>query len=107
MFGFLKYFQYSNRSWQWKDVRKKHLESQPYCQACGRKDNLEVHHIVPVHINPSRELDGSNLITLCSKGCHLMFGHLMDYKSWNPHVVADCQSYLSKIKERPYHDKFT
>ena len=106
MFNFLKYFRYGGRSWKWKDVRKKHLEIQSYCQACGREDNLEVHHIIPVHINPSKELDETNLITLCSKGCHLMFGHLMDYKSWNPSVVADCQAYLSKIKKRPYHEKF-
>jgi hypothetical protein len=97
-------YRYSARSWKWKDVRKKHLENQPFCQACGRKDDLEVHHIEPVHKNPERELDPNNLITLCGKTCHLVFGHLMDYKSWNDSVVSDCESYLSKIQQRPYHE---
>lgn len=104
MFGFFKRFIFSSRSWKWKDVRKKHLEIQPTCQACGRKDDLEVHHIEPVHKNPNRELDPDNLITLCSKSCHFMFGHLMDYKSWNINVVSDCKTYLSKIQTRPYHE---
>ncbi len=105
MFNFLKYFRYGGRSWKWKDVRKKHLETQNSCQACGREDNLEVHHIVPVHVDENKELDPTNLITLCGKTCHLMFGHLMDYKSWNPNVEEDSNLYLSKIKKRPYHDK--
>jgi len=74
-------------------------------KACGRKEDLEVHHIIPVHKDPSKELDPNNLITLCGKTCHLMFGHLMDYKSWNPNVEEDSELYLSKIKMRPYHDK--
>lgn len=105
MLWFFKSLRYATRSWQWKDVRKKHLETQNSCQACGREDNLEVHHIVPVHVEPNKELDPNNLITLCGKTCHLIFGHLMDYKSWNPNVEEDSKHYLSKVKERPYHDK--
>ena len=92
------------RSSKWKDVRKRHLEKQPFCQACGREINLEVHHIEPVHKNSSRELDPSNLITLCSNNCHFIFGHLMDYKSWNINVVQDCEQYLLKIQSRPYNE---
>ena len=105
MFGFFKSLFFEQRSPKWSDIRKEHIKNQPFCQACGRSDNLEVHHIEPYHVDPSKELDLNNLITLCSKGCHLMFGHLMDYKSWNSDVVKDCQYYLSKIKTRPYHDK--
>lgn len=105
MFWFFRKLRYATRSWKWKDVRKKHLESQPFCQACGRSSDLEVHHIEPVHKNPDRELDPTNLITLCSKGCHLLFGHLMDYKSWNKDVILDSESYLNKIRQRPYHEK--
>lgn len=102
MFSFLKNFKYAFRSWKWSDVRKAHLKIQPHCQACGRKDDLEVHHIEPVHLNPDRELDPTNLITLCAKTCHLTFGHLMDYKSWNSDVVNDCLNYYSKLQKRPY-----
>jgi 5-methylcytosine-specific restriction protein A len=95
---------YFGRSSSWPRVRKEHLKNQPFCQACGRKDNLEVHHIEPYHKNPGRELDPENLITLCGKSCHLVFGHLMDYKSWNKDVMEDCSQYLSKLQQRPYHE---
>jgi len=69
--------------------------------ACGACKKLEVHHIVPVHLNPDLELDPENLITLCDKYCHFIFGHLMDYKSWNVDVVNDSAEYLQKIKNKP------
>lgn len=102
MFNFFPKF---GRSSQWSSVRKEHLKYQSECQACGRTKDLEVHHIEPFNINPSRELDPTNLITLCSKGCHLIFGHLMDYKSWNKDVVSDCANYKQKLQQRPYHEK--
>jgi hypothetical protein len=45
-------------------------------------------------------MEESNLITLC-KSHHLTFGHLMDYKSWNPNVVEDVAAWNQRIKERP------
>jgi hypothetical protein len=96
-----------SRSPKWSSVRKEHLKHQPVCQACGRKDDLEVHHIIPYHKNPEKELDPNNLITLCSKNCHLLLGHLMDYKSWNENVVEDSKFLSSKIKNRPYNENFT
>ena len=95
----------SNRSPEWPNIRKQHLAKQPYCQACGSKNNLEVHHIEPFHVNPSRELDPNNLITLCGKNCHFIFGHLMDYSSWNVNVIEDSEVYLDKVKSRPYKIK--
>lgn len=103
IFGFLKtVIIESNRSPEWPNIRKQHLVKQPFCQACGSKNNLEVHHIEPFHVNPSRELDPDNLITLCGKNCHFIFGHLMDYSSWNPKIIEDAQVYLDKVKSRPY-----
>jgi 5-methylcytosine-specific restriction endonuclease McrA len=94
---------FGSRSSQWKTVRKNHLQAQPVCQACNRKENLEVHHIKPFHIFPDLELDPTNLITLC-KTCHLVFGHLMDYKSWNDNVTEDVKNFNLKVQERPYHE---
>jgi 5-methylcytosine-specific restriction protein A len=102
MFWFSKKLRYAERSPSWPKVRKEHIKNNPYCAACGRTDSLEVHHIEPVHANPERELDPSNLITLCDKYCHLAVGHLMDYKSWNKDVHNDSKVYLSKVKKRPY-----
>jgi 5-methylcytosine-specific restriction protein A len=99
---FSKQLRFAVRSPQWQAVRKEHLKKESRCRACGKNKNLEVHHIVPVHIDPNRELDPSNLITLCSEQCHLMFGHLMDFKSWNSSVVEDCYEINQKIQHRPY-----
>lgn len=94
----------STRSSQWQALRKKHLEKEKLCCACASAKNLQVHHIDPVHRSPERELDPTNLVTLC-QSCHLTFGHLMDYRSWNPDVIDDIKVYNNKIKNRPYNIK--
>lgn len=101
MFGFKKYLRYAYRSPKWTNLRKKHLEKNNVCAACGRDKKLEVHHIEPVHINPDRELDPTNLVTLCDNPCHFVFGHLMNYKSWNQEVIGDCERYYEKVRSRP------
>lgn len=101
MFLFNKKIRFAVRSPRWKTVRKNFLEINNSCAACGRIKNLEVHHIVPVHLDPSKELDIDNLIVLCDNPCHLLFGHLLDYKSWNINVISDSSNYLQKIKSRP------
>jgi 5-methylcytosine-specific restriction enzyme A len=100
-FTFKKYVRYAYRSPKWRSIRNKHIKENPTCAACGRDNKLEVHHIEPVHLNPDRELDPTNLITLCGDPCHLLFGHLMNFKSYNREVVQDCLVYLEKIKNRP------
>lgn len=89
------------RSPKWDGVRRKHLLAQPSCQACGNTKNLSVHHIEPFHLRPDRELDFSNLLTLCEDGpnCHLTFGHLRDWKQYNPQVVSDAALYLSRLRQ--------
>ena len=98
---FNKKIRFAIRSPKWSSIRKQHIKENPSCAACGRNKKLEVHHIEPVHKNPDRELDPSNLITLCDSPCHLLFGHLMDYKSWNIEVVNDSSMFLKKIKDKP------
>ena len=53
------------RSPQWNKVRNQHLKEQSTCQVCGSNEYLSVHHIVPFHLDPAKELVPSNLITLC------------------------------------------
>ena len=93
---------FATRSPKWKKVRQEFLKSNGVCAGCGTKDKLEVHHIEPVHMNPDRELDITNLITLCDKYCHFAIGHLLDYKSWNKNVIQDSAVYFNKVKNRPY-----
>lgn len=92
---------FSSRSSSWPKLRKQHLTKFPKCAACGRLSKVEVHHIVPVHVDPDKELDPDNLITLCDNPCHIVFGHLLDYKSWNINVIEDCKDYHKKIVNKP------
>lgn len=89
------------RSPGWRSVRSKHLDQFSTCAACGRSKDLEVHHVVPFHIDRDKELEPSNLITLCGDNCHLTFGHLFDWSSHNPAVREDAAAWLSKVRTRP------
>jgi len=93
-------FSILSRSYKWKKVRLEHLKQEYCCQACGSYSNLHVHHIVPVGVDKSKEFEATNLITLC-KSCHFVFGHLMDWKSWNKDVVDDCKVYYNKVINKP------
>lgn len=86
-----------SRSPRWRSVREDHIRRQPFCQACGRSKDLEVHHIIPFAQRPDLELEPTNLITLCGSPCHLVHGHFMSWHRWNPTVVADCERYRIKL----------
>ena len=88
------------RSPQWGKVRRAWLLAHDRCACCSTKNDLEVHHIVPVHVDPTRELDGTNLVTLCRR-CHLFVGHLGDWESWNVQVLEHAQVWSRYIAARP------
>lgn len=92
------------RASRWRQLRAEHLKLEPRCVACGAESNLDVHHIIPVHVNPNRELDPENLITLCSARCHFVFGHFMSYHCYNPHVRTMAKDYYVKFKKRDCKD---
>lgn len=90
------------RSPQWSKLRKDYLEDFNTCAVCGKKSSflkpLELHHKVPYHIDPSRELDHSNLICLC-RPCHYMFGHcFLNWKCYNRNIKEDSIIVNSIIK---------
>lgn len=87
------------RSGKWPRVRREHLANNPACIACGRSADVEVHHIQPFHERPELELDGSNLVTLCADPCHLVHGHLLNWRQCNPHVREDAAAYRRRIDE--------
>ena len=92
-----------SRSPRWGTVRKQFLiENGNICACCSRTKDLNVHHIIPVHIDPSLELEKSNQIILCEKPCHLTFGHLGNWTAYNPTVVEDARIWNEKIKKRLY-----
>ena len=93
---------FGDRSPQWRKARDAFVQKNPRCEVCGTKDELNVHHIVPFHIDNSLELEESNLITLCNKnGCHFAFGHLYNWKSYNKNVISDVKNYRDKVISRP------
>lgn len=78
----------------WQVFKNNFLKMNPACVVCGGKKKLEVHHIVPVHVDRSRELDPTNVMTLCEAkkrgiNCHLLIGHLGDYRRENQRVRED------------------
>ena len=78
------------RSSRWPAKRADILLAHPFCAVCGNKSNLNVHHIKPYHLFPELELADSNLIVLCEGpvvNCHFLFGHLRNWKAYNPEVV--------------------
>lgn len=66
------------RSPRWAQKRQEWVFEHPKCECCGRRTNLNVHHIMPFHLFPALELMDDNLITLCEGGpinCHYLAGH--------------------------------
>jgi hypothetical protein len=91
---------------QWRTVRAEHLAKFPACEACGRKTNLEVHHVIPVSVNPARRLDPQNLMTLCATPCHIVFGHLMCYHCYNADVRRMVAAYRAAVTKRSCLESF-
>ena len=96
----------AKRSTKWPAARKAFLKLNPACAMCGGKKKLEVHHIRPFHLHPELELDQTNFIVLCENkadgaNCHLLFGHLGSFKSFNVNVKEDAASWAAKIRARP------
>ena len=88
----------------WPSLRKLHLRDYPTCACCGSKNKLQVHHMLPYHLHPMLELDPRNLMTLCDdpkSRCHFIFGHLRNYRSYNPTVKSDVAIWFDKVYNRP------
>lgn len=112
------------RSSKWTTVRNRFIEQHPVCQACKRDHKLNVHHVVPFHVDPALELDMDNLITLCAGddssnsdgdqwpdyNCHFHIGHDPDgpdgprgpnWKLSNPNVRRDAQRHRASLQLTP------
>ena len=74
---------------QWRTVRDRYAEAHPLCAFCGSAA-VDVHHIQPFHLFPTRELDPNNLVSLC-RVHHFIYGHAGDWKGYNPDVLVDSE----------------
>ena len=88
------------RASQWRAIRDEHLLKEPTCAACGRTANLEVHHVIPVGFDETKQLDPNNLITLCGSPCHIVFGHCMSYHCYNKDVRKMAAEYRKAMTKR-------
>jgi hypothetical protein len=91
------------RSEQWPEVRNTFLKENPSCAVCGGTKRLQVHHIVPFNVAPDLELEKDNLITLCTSkkygiNCHLLIGHLGNFKRANLNVKADAAYWKERLR---------
>lgn len=93
-----------SRSPEWREVRAAYIALHPVCEACGTKDDLNVHHVIPFSTDAGKELDPQNLITLCAgrRHCHLRIGHSFNFQCYNPHVREDAALMRKRMKERLY-----
>lgn len=94
------------RSGKWRKIRATHLEKNPLCAICGLKNKVEVHHVIPFNVAPDLELNPENLITLCENKkwgitCHLLVGHLGNYKDFNSSVQADATYWKIRLRKHP------
>jgi len=92
------------RSGSWTKVRNDFLKLHPYCMVCGITNQLEIHHCIPVSLDKDLELCVSNLITLCEGpcNCHFVWGHLGNWKSYNPTVRQDAEMFSLRMQKRPF-----
>src|SRR3990167_6514861 len=98
IFGFGEHLFGASRSPQWASFRKKHIKDK--CEICGRNKELQLHHFLPVHLFPAQELNPENVYTLC-RDCHLSFGHLFSFYSYNPYLKEDIKLWKERIAKRP------
>lgn len=100
----------SQRSSKWPTVRARFIATRgnDRCAVCGSVDDLNVHHVVPFHDDPSLELEPTNLITLCREH-HFHVGHDPDcdgperanWSKSNPNVRRDAERLRKKLN--PQH----
>lgn len=70
-------------TWQNRMRNKLYEEQAGTCSTCGKKSDLEIHHIVPVHKDPSKCFDEDNIVAIC-KGCHKEFHKEQGWQCGNP-----------------------
>lgn len=92
------------RSPHWAALRDDVIRRQKLCEACCGTRELQVHHVVPVSVDPRLELVRSNLMVLCMGRleCHLRIGHGDDWSSWNPLVREQVSMFEPKHPQRTW-----
>lgn len=92
------------RSTGWSTASRDFIKAHPTCAVCGKGKTLlnplATHHKLPFHLHPELEMLESNWIVLC-RVHHFLFGHLMNWSSYNASVESDAFEWSGKIEHRP------
>jgi hypothetical protein len=92
------------RSPHWRAFELAFLKGKS-CALCGGRKLLQAHHVRPFHLFPRLELVESNVLPLCEGNpacnCHLLWGHLGNFQSWNETVVFDVEQFALQMRRRP------
>lgn len=59
----------AQRNKAWAELSLKLRKETPFCQKCGRKEHLQVHHLLPKKLYPQLLLEERQLVVLCPR-CH-------------------------------------
>ena len=91
----------ARRSSQWRRVRDAFILGKS-CSICNSRRYLVAHHVIPFHLAPHLELDPRNLMVLCESkkygiNCHLLVGHVGNWRRINPIVHADVAYWNNRI----------
>ena len=91
----------ARRSSKWRKTRDRFLKGK-VCVVCGGRRRLIAHHEIPFHIAPDLELDEDNLMALCEGkrygiNCHLLIGHLGNWRRANIIARADAAFWHQRI----------
>jgi len=94
----------ADRAPQWQTTRDRVIANHPACAYCGSPAE-KVHHIVPFHVDDSKELNTDNLLALCD-ACHGTTAHLdRHYQSWNPLIAEEIKLHKAMVAARPKTEK--
>ncbi len=93
-----------HRSPKWPALEHEYKHEHPNCENCGSKTNVVVHHKIPVHVDATRELDKTNLMSLCENktmNCHLMIGHAGNWQSYCADAQEFAAAFIARLRARP------
>ena len=88
----------AKRSADWDTFRDNLIAVHPYCAICRATEELQLHHKMPFAWGGG-ELDPDNVVVLCAR-CHILFGHLGNWSSINPHIEADIAEWSIRLTLR-------
>ena len=94
------------RSPHWNAFKRAYFKThEKKCAVCGGTKKVELHHIIPFHIDSSKELDPNNVIPLCEGNkelnCHLIFGHFGNFRTkWNPNIEQEAPVWQQRLQAK-------